>query len=951
MNLNNIFSPIKFFLMLFICLASLSAQESTEVIKTNRDVWISSYKGETDCNMGATTKMKLKIYHEVALLDFDLTSLKGKSIKEAWLYLKPVGKAVLGLNGGSDVKWLSVSTVSHGWVEGKCSSGYGTDTVGHGATFNESSYKKKNWGWPGAKLWDVTLGNGNTIRQNGQLIPDGKFIKFKLNKKIMGALISGSSHGILLMDGNTSPKVNSFFGTRESGANGPYLKVITTKAKAGNVNAAKRLSVKPAPRFATTDFGAIEISVTVPERAYAYKIMINGKPVDRWQIPFAGEPGTKQKFNIIDLPANKKVTVTLSVVDTFGEESKSSKHKVEVSSVLKVPALPGSDFNPNKGGPITAGSIKVWACPEISKVDPTTGNVLFEEKGQLFKSSNGIWDGKDKKIYLSAAKGETISFQTIVEGQFQDGKVQVSEFIGPGKFDVSHIRYWKNWYVDKYSEYALPSDGTLSCPEKNNKITNQKNQAMTIDIHVSQNTKAGLYQGRVLVNVGKEEVTIPLTIKVYNVSIPDEVHFNPELNTYGGGPGSVGSKVYRESRVLAHYLRCNLNAVPYSQSGNLTSLAPAVDTAGHVKSWTNFDKAYEGLLEGRWFKDNPRPNSKIPTMYLPFCEGWPLKFRKFYHPGKNVSLSNKLKHDQLAKPIEKAMGEDYKKAFKNCVSEFYNHFKEKGWNETVFQFYLNNKPGKGSSIWTLDEPVTYLDFKALNFWGELFKAGINDPDVYSKSWVKNYYAKGLVNLRRNKPTFMYRGDISRYYVQGDLCDGIMNFMYANNGMFKYPRIMNQIVKNAPTVLYTYGTCNNVNRNSWESAAWCTKAFLRNCDGVLPWQTIKNQDALVKGHVEGLIVVNRSGSIKIGDKEYGSAIASFRVHALRRGAQNNELFRLLEINKGWTRSQIALLVSQKLKLMSTFKQRFSDEASAVTFKGLNSNDFIKLKEGVLKLLTK
>ncbi|PCJ59966.1 MAG: hypothetical protein COA79_09170 [Planctomycetota bacterium] len=162
--------------------------------------------------------------------------------------------------------------------------------------------------------------------------------------------------------------------------------------------------------------------------------------------------------------------------------------------------------------------------------------------------------------------------------------------------------------------------------------------------------------------------------------------------------------------------------------------------------------------------------------------------------------------------------------------------------------------------------------------------------------------------------------------------------------------MDKIVKNTPTVLYAYGSCNKVNRNSWESVAWCTKAFLRNCNGVLPWQTIKKPDALTKGHVEGLILVNTRGPIKIVDKEYGSAIASFRVHALRRGAQNNELFRLLEINKGWTRAQIAALVSQKLMLHSNFKQGFSDEASAVTFKGLSSTDFIKLKEGVLKLLT-
>ena len=68
--------------------------------------------------------------------------------------------------------------------------------------------------------------------------------------------------------------------------------------------------------------------------------------------------------------------------------------------------------------------------------------------------------------------------------------------------------------------------------------------------------------------------------------------------------------------------------------------------------------------------------------------------------------------------------------------------------------------------------------------------------------------------------------------------------------------------------------------------------------------------------------------------HGKAIASLRLHALRRGAQDAELLRLLELEKGWSRERIGLLVSQTLGLKHGV-------ASAA--------DFARLKRVVLRLL--
>jgi hypothetical protein len=71
--------------------------------------------------------------------------------------------------------------------------------------------------------------------------------------------------------------------------------------------------------------------------------------------------------------------------------------------------------------------------------------------------------------------------------------------------------------------------------------------------------------------------------------------------------------------------------------------------------------------------------------------------------------------------------------------------------------------------------------------------------------------------------------------------------------------------------------------------------------------------------------------------------------LRRGAQDCELLRLLQLKNGWSRQHIGLLVSQKVPLTSEYKQRFNDEAAAASFGQLSSQGFVEMKEGVLKML--
>ena len=930
-------------------LALLAGAAPAETIKckATRDVWLSAMGEEADYNMGASPQIKLKVWQEFGLADFDVSALKGKTIASAAIFIKPAGGAKFGLNGGSDLKWLTVSTVGHDWVEGK-SPRYGTDAAGSGATFNESSYKKTDWGWPGARVYDVILGNGNTLRDDKPMSPAEGWLKAEINPNLVRALVAGAAHGLCLMDGSTTVGVNNFIAARESG-NGAYLEVIVGPADAAKPTPVTGLKAAAEPKWATPELGAIRVSFTVPEGAFAYNVELNGKPVARWQIPFAAKAGSAQTFPIVDLPPGTDAEVSVVVLDGAGNASPAAKASCKVSPKLTVPNLPDSPWKPKGGEPPALGEAAVWAFPEITKVDPVSGKVLHEKGAEKFHQANSVWDGSTRTIRLAAARGEIVSFQIGIDGKIDGVKVTVGDLAGPaGAIPAKGVKLWRNWYVSGQSEYAMPWTGSVNCPMADNAVSGQTHQAVTVDLHVPTATKAGNYAGTVQLAAGDAKIELPLTVQVYDVVIPDEIHFNPELNCYGG-PGSAGSAQFNDSFKLAHYHRCTINRVPYKQGGNTDpDWSPKAGDDGHVTDWSGWDRGLGPLLDGTLFAENPRAGVPVPTLYLPLFEGWPKNFRNHYQPGEGVPINGKdqdakLKHDTLAKPIDEAMDNGFKNAWVNATADFVKHATEKGWNKTVFECYLNNKPEFGYTLWMLDEPFEYLDWSALNFFGRLWKQAIDDPAVYTLAWQNDLFEKGLAAMKRDRATFLFRGDISRMQWQGNCSDGLMNIIYLGGGGLQFPRLVRYAKDRAPSVMYAYGGCNDPTRSNWESAAWCLTAYANECDGALPWNSLGGAGDLKK--LESTALILNAGA------PYGHAVASFRVHALRRGAQDAELLRLLQLKNGWSRQHIGLLASQRVPLTGQYKQAFEDQAAAVTFGTLTSTGFVELKEGLLILLSR
>lgn len=953
----------QFKLLAFVFVLACAGQ-AAETIKVpcTADVWISSTGKERDCNMGAAKRIKLKGYQEYGLLNFDVAALKGKKVTKAFLHIAPAeGRKNAPEARGTDLRWFSLSTISSPWKEGQ-GTNYTLDYDGEGACFNYAEFDAKAWSYAGSKNWDVILGNGQTLRSDVDAgDPKDGWFAIPVDLRLVHALVSGTTHGLLLMDGSVFISTNAFIHSRESEAGkGPYLSVEVDGEDKDAPPAVTDLKLEPAPLDASANTGAAAISFKVPEGAFAYEVKLDGKEVQRWQVPFAAQAGTAQRFTVEWIEPSKDMQVEVVALDAAGNKSSAATAAGKSGPKIEVPKLPRIGFRPVGGdAPVLGGKLKVWAFPEVSKLDPQTGSIVLEKESEFASERNAVWDASTKTIRMVAAKGEIAGVQLALESL--DGAPVTAKVAVEGLEGIE-TRLWKTWCVPVkgkwYPDYAIPPTAGegISIPFAENKIPNQKATSAALDFIVPANAKPGTREAKLKVSVeGLGELALNLNVTVFDVTIPAETNFVPELNCYSGPLGPAGSPQFFDAFRVAHYHRCTINRVPHSHNGRThEDWIPKTSPEGKITDWTPFESNLGPLLDGSAFKHNPRAGVPVPVLYLPFNESWPLPIKGNYQPGESVPLVGKNwkpLHDMLAKPPEEAFPQTYKDAFANAVKDTVAHFEAKGWNRTIAQCYNNNKyhygkvqvtnakgeketvPGMTGTAWTLDEPASWLDWQALLFYSRLFH-------------------KGLDGVKTTK--FAYRGDISRPMWQGSCFDGLMEVMVSNNEQFNMNPMMRDHKRRMPTKLWAYGGCNPQDQNSHQTTAWCLKAYVHDADGILPWQTIGGDKSFDVGDYVGANGGMDNGNMLVvdGSKRFGvNAIGSYRLQAMRSGAQICELLRLLEQKHGWSRAHSAALVSQLIPLRSEFKQAFSDDAAAITFGDLNAESFVRLKEGILQLLAK
>jgi hypothetical protein len=366
-------------------------------------------------------------------------------------------------------------------------------------------------------------------------------------------------------------------------------------------------------------------------------------------------------------------------------------------------------------------------------------------------------------------------------------------------------------------------------------------------------------------------LSLRVALTVWDFTLPDELSFLPEMNCYGLPDGE------RDFYRLAHKHRTVLNRVPYSQRGEpADGCAPVWN--GKTLDWAAWDRRFGPYFDGAAFDDLPRKGVPLELFYLPVNENWPLPINEHYNNGYWA---------------DQAFTEEYRKTLVEVSRQFAEHINAKGWNDTLFLFFLNGKNdfkkngwSRGSSPWLLDEPANFQDFWALRYFGQIFHEGIAQSP--------------------GKAKVLFRADISRPEWQRDSLDGLLDYNVVGGVIHRYPRLVMDRKQREGQIVIEYAGANAVDQSNVQAVGWSLDSWSLGTDGVLPWQTVGTQDSWNRADELSLFYPPRP------DKDDGP-VPSIRLKAFRRGQQDVEYLTLLSLLTGEPRWSVGTELRDTLRL--------------------------------------
>lgn len=368
---------------------------------------------------------------------------------------------------------------------------------------------------------------------------------------------------------------------------------------------------------------------------------------------------------------------------------------------------------------------------------------------------------------------------------------------------------------------------------------------------------------------------------------------------------------------LAKQHRQMVNALPYKQSGRLEPLPPSVEVKDgdlHVTDWSPFDDHYGPLLDGSAFTEEngyvgPDAGAGISEMYLHFHEDWPLPVQKWYQDYK--PLKTRLDFAAWAKTsrqLNDAFSEEYKRHYRSVARQFAEHFQEKGWTDTVYHVFLNNKYyfkvpyfasqettslGTGASFWLLDEPVDYDDYMANAFFLGLARQGVDSaaaPDV----------------------KFAYRTDVSQPEMTRGMWNNICNLWVCSGGAIRsgYVLTANMRQKWIPDEeFWHYGGGPGLSAAPVDTVKSFLNSWCSGSTGILPYWTTNGGNRWIQPSDPDMAIYYTGRNYANSGKSYPGAFASLRIKTMRRAQQDLEYLHLLAGLEGWDRALVRQAIAK------------------------------------------
>lgn len=892
-----------------LTLATLSLAQPLR-LEVTRDTWVSNAGREKDANNGAAPKLKTKGVQEFFILDFDPGRLHGRVVQQATLHLHVASTDIQ--------RRLSVSSLPAEWNEG---TGASYATVKGAATFRFARHEEQPWAYPGSDITAVINGMGNSLWGFADATPPDKdgWQTVAVRPDVLAARVAGLSHGLVVMDDVGSEYTrngnqftyhsfpNRFVHSRESSRKtAPFLTVTLGPEDAVLPGRPESVAAQPGEippgelvvTWATpADTGPAGTLGFVARYTTADRFnWDSATPVPQYMVPMAAAPGQTVRMHLRDLglAPGQKIILALRAVDRAGNVGPIAEARLAAASApgaIDLPDAPVAAFADAGPCPML-GDVRVAVVDALDKIHPLTGAFIPARPAE-YTRANHLWSAGQRTIRLHAARNEFVDFQFILSGSAKDLTATLT-FDDPAIRATLHRFRHVSTPAGPLPDPLVPLASSISIPAADENLPEQKHASFLADVYVPHDAKPGLRTGTLLLHQGEQSLALKVNLTIWNFTLPDHLSFIPEMNCYSlpDPPAHLG--YYR----LAHQHRTCLNRLAYNWRGQVDrNCAPAWD--GKTFDFARWDKLFAGLLDGSAFADLPRKSVPVEAFYLTLNENWP------------IGIDNGFTGGYWA---DEALTPDYQNAFADACRQFAAHLAKNKWNQTLFEFYLNNKVyykkddwRKCSAPWILDEPMNTQDFWALRQYGILFHRGVSPV--------------------RGDALLAYRCDISRPQWQRNLLDGILDVNIVGGTFRRYQSMVMDRKRANGEVTVNYGSSNPIDRSNIQPAAWCIDTWTLGGDGVLPWSTVGKEPAWKTGDELSIFYpgapVNRS-----------EPLPSVRLKSYRRGQQDVEYLTILQHALKRPRFAIASTVRQTLKLTASVEKQSEEDAGLVGYKDVD-----------------
>jgi hypothetical protein len=859
----------------------------------NRDLWMSNVGAESLGNNGGASRLKLKGQQEFSLIDVDTASLKGRIVTGALLHLHCASPKDPALR-------VSVSTVASPWQEG---TGQSYAQVTGASCFAQAELGKRDWAYPGSTFMDVAWGRGHTIWKFADATPQDQdgWQTVAVDPDVVAARVAGLSDGFALYDdvgsiwsltdGTFTFKnfPNRFFASREQNNAAPYMEVWI----------AGENKTPPAPvTEITVDAESVPAGEAIVRwktpvasggaKTLGFNVRYQNLDVPRYLVPMAGKPGQEVVMWLKDISFQPGESVELSIaaVDAAGNASQPFVKKIQVSSRPRVMGFAASEIKPFAAStnlPQVAG-LKIAIVDMLDVINGRTGK-LTPAHNEDYKGGNHLYSAEKKLVRLQAARNESVAFQVNLDGKADAVELALKMNDTELQPKIGYFDYVAGGIPDA----VMPLKGAIAIPAKDDpEAAENNNGSFLCEIYVPHKIKPGLSTGTLTISAGGQKSELAVALTVWDFTLPDKLSFLPEMNAYGTAmPTGAGLAYYR----VAHEHRTVLNRLYYGWKGSV-SLAPAFKDGAF--EWKDFDEITAGLFDGSAFKDLPRAGEPVDVFYLPVNENWPLgifdHYTKAYWP-------------------EQALSPKYRAGLQQAFAGFASHINQKGWHDTIFEFFLNNKVyfkkandfKSCSAPWIFDEPVNTQDFWALRYYGMLFHLGADPVRGAAKMW--------------------FRCDFSRSHYARNTMWGVLDMEVMGGADTQKVRMkQDERVLSGKNYFSEYGGSAAPGVNNAMGEAWCLAAWCHGSAGVLPWQTIGTKKAWAAGEDTSLFYACADGAV----------VPSVRLKAFTRGEQDVEYLTWLEDVYDQPHWAVANGVRQAVNLGGKVVKTSSDDAGIMKF---------------------